>query len=85
MSGRVRKPDGFEWRDRRSDRLGKSTEWTCADALFAAQERMEPQAPRSVIVIWLTQDGVMNWTAAGTSAEIDASIMRAMVDRVANR
>ena len=54
----VPKPDGYELRDKRSDKTKSASDWSPRDALYAASERMGENA-ESVTVIWRekTPDG----------------------------
>lgn len=59
----VPKPEGFELRDKRSDKTGQGKDWTPADALYSAFERtsaekLEPKGQRvsCIVTIWRLVD-----------------------------
>lgn len=48
----VSKPEGFEWRDRRSDKTGMGCDWTPQDALFdSSQEIAKPDVDCDAVLI----------------------------------
>lgn len=55
------KPEGFDLRDKRSDKTGCAADWTPADALWDAQQHMNDVEVAGVVVVWFgkTQDGAL--------------------------
>lgn len=48
----VDKPEGFDLRDKRSDKSNKGAEWTPQDALFDASKTIATQDCSDIIVVW---------------------------------
>lgn len=48
----IDKPEGFELRDRRSDKSNLGSEWTVQDALYDASQEMAKQDTTDAIVVW---------------------------------
>lgn len=67
----MEKPEGFEFRDRRSDKTGRSSDWTPADAAYSASQCFN-DATLAAIVVWLDEaaDGTyeIRFRLAGGSA-----------------
>lgn len=51
----IPKPEGFELRDKRSDKTADASKWNTADALFDASNEMSKQDTDGVIVCWREQ------------------------------
>lgn len=51
----VPKPEGFELRDKRSDKAADASKWSAADALFDASSEMAKQDTDCAIVCWREQ------------------------------
>jgi hypothetical protein len=52
----VPRPEGFELRDRRSDKSGQANDWTPRDALFDASEAIGDDA-EAVTIVWRKPNG----------------------------
>ncbi len=81
----IQEPEGFELRDRRSDKSRSAADWTPADALFAAYQKMAAvppgEEPTCLFVAWKDAAGVSRWRASGTIEQLDSLLLRAMMDR----
>lgn len=55
----ISKPEGFDLRDRRSDKTGKGSDWTVADAVYSAHKDITATKSDAVMVVWrqLNDDG----------------------------
>jgi hypothetical protein len=62
------KPDGFDFRDRRSDKTGSAKDWTPADALYKTTLDLDADAG-CLVIMWLSADGRLHHRKAGSSAE----------------
>lgn len=49
------KPEGFDLRDKRSDKSNCAMDWTPADALYDAQKFMDGQKVAAVAVFWFSR------------------------------
>ena len=58
------KPDGFDFRDRRSDKTGDSHDWTGHDALYSARQGM-PVDAKAAVIVWMNPDGTFQYRKAG--------------------
>ncbi len=52
----VPKPQGFEFRDKRSTKSGNGSDWTPADALYDASQRTEGKEVTQMVVYWWEMD-----------------------------
>lgn len=52
----VPKPEGFELRDKRSDKSKDARDWTPADALYDASQRTEGKNVTDLVVYWWERD-----------------------------
>lgn len=81
----IPEPEGFDLRDRRSEKSGKGSEWLPCDALYSAWQKTsvtEPGAePACLFVAWKDAAGVTWWCAAGTIEQIDSLLLRVTLDR----
>lgn len=48
----IPKPEGFELRDRRSDKSGKAADWQVGDALYDAQQEINKADCPAVMILW---------------------------------
>jgi hypothetical protein len=62
------KPEGFDLRDRRSDKTGSAKDWLPVDALYKTTLDL-PVDASSIAIIWLTADGKLHHRKAGSVAE----------------
>lgn len=51
----IPKPEGFELRDRRSDKTGKGCDWLPADAVYQADHMMKQGNTIAVVVVWMEE------------------------------
>lgn len=61
------KPDGYDFRDKRSDKTRDAKDWHGVDALYAATLEV-PKDTVYLVVMWMDADGVMRHRKAGSSA-----------------
>jgi hypothetical protein len=52
----VPKPEGYEWRDKRSNKSNCPADWTPADALYDASQRIEGKQVTDLVVYWWEHD-----------------------------
>lgn len=52
----IPRPEGFELRDKRSDKTGAGKDWEAADALYSAHQQMAERGCSSVVLIWTEPD-----------------------------
>lgn len=52
----VSQPEGFEFRDKRSDKTNKASDWTPFDALYDVQQKMLEQNTKAVVISWFAED-----------------------------
>jgi len=74
------KPEGFDLRDRRSDKTSSAKDWQPRDALYAAARDMPADAECS-FVCWKDSRGLSCWRASGTIEQLDSLLLRALLDR----
>lgn len=48
----VQKPEGFELRDKRSDKSGQGADWLPVDALYSVQQRLADKNCSALMVVW---------------------------------
>ena len=76
------KPDGFELRDKRSEKEKDAKRWLPADALFDASVEMQKQEVCAAIVCWreVLPDGSMrtHFRFAGDSGQGEALLLNAI-------
>jgi hypothetical protein len=81
----ISKPEGYELRDRRSDRSCSAADWLPADALYSAWQKLQTTepgaAPACLFVAWKDESGEALWRAAGTVEQIDSLLLRATMNR----
>lgn len=81
----MEKPEGFDWRDRRSDKSRSAADWTPVDALFATYQKLAAtppgEEPVCLFVAWKDAAGVSRWRASGTIEQLDSLLLRAMMGR----
>lgn len=55
----IPKPEGFELRDKRSDKSGSGADWQVGDALYDAQQEISKTECTAVMILWtkLEADG----------------------------
>jgi hypothetical protein len=51
----MEKPATFDFNDRRSDKTGRSVDWTAPDALYSAHLEVTP-ATAAVLIVWMDED-----------------------------
>lgn len=51
----VPKPEGFELRDKRSDKTGRGSDWLPQDALYDASQQMDKENCIAVVIMWMEQ------------------------------
>lgn len=49
-------PEGFELRNRRSDKSGRGCDWLPADAVYDANHMMQQGNCIAVVVVWMEQN-----------------------------
>ena len=49
----VPKPEGFELRDKRSDKSGRGCDWLPADAVYDASHMMSLGDCTAVVIVWM--------------------------------
>lgn len=79
----VPKPEGFELRDKRSDKSGRGADWTAADCLYDSQQEMNTAPPEAVLVLWYTksQDGALIYRSRYAGADFTLKL-RLAIDAV---
>lgn len=60
----IEKPEGFELRDKRSDKTDDSHHWTGRDALYSAAQQMAGDT-RAAIIVWQHPGGEIHFRKAG--------------------
>jgi len=63
----VEKPQGYELRDRRSNKTEDPSQWTPADAVYDASERIRGKEVTQLVVYWWERENgreVLKWAVA---------------------
>lgn len=57
----VPKPEGYELRDRRSDKSTKACDWSVQDALYSVSQEVSTTEPVAILIQWYvkSQDGAL--------------------------
>ena len=76
----VEKPDGFDLRDRRSDRDRDARRWEPGDALYSASQ-VVPKDARCLAVVWMDAAGNIGFRYAGDHAGIVTTLTTALVHK----
>ena len=77
------KPEGFDLRDRRSDKTKLSIDWAPADALYDAAQALKSQSCKELVVIWWEETGPnkrnIHWRVATSSAAETTHLLYSML------
>lgn len=80
----VPKPEGFELRDKRSEKDKNPARWTPADAIYDASQRMQLYEATQLVVYWWEkrEDGRerLNWANATLSHAEHAYMLQKALD-----
>jgi hypothetical protein len=73
------KPEGYDLRDRRSDKSRSAADWLPVDALYSASTDVGDAT--CLFVGWRGRDGVFRFRASGTIEQVDSLLLRAVTSR----
>jgi hypothetical protein len=58
------KPNGFDFRDRHSDKTGSGRDWTPADAVYSASLGVASDA-KAALIVWADASGAISYRQSG--------------------